>query len=64
MASFRERNAQLGAESTKLETLQQIESMTGEPGENGLSATLDRFYSAWEDLASNPDSLAARAVLG
>ena len=60
---FRERNAQLSSESTKLETLQQIESMTGEPGENGLSATLDRFYSAWEDLASNPDSLAARAVL-
>ncbi len=61
-SQYRERNGQLGAESTKLETLQQIEEMTREPG-NGLSASLDRFFSAWEDLASNPDSLAARAVL-
>ncbi|WP_226654386.1 flagellar hook-associated protein FlgK [Pseudalkalibacillus hwajinpoensis] len=59
---YRERNGQLGSESTKLETLQQIEALTGEPG-NGLGASLDRFFSAWEDLASNPDSLAARAVL-
>ena len=61
-SQYRERNGQLGSESTKLETLQQIEEMTGEPG-NGLSASLDRFFSAWEDLASNPDSLSARAVL-
>ncbi|QHA93903.1 flagellar hook-associated protein FlgK [Bacillus sp. N1-1] len=61
-SQYRERNGQLGADSTKLETLQQIEEMTREPG-NGLSASLDRFFSAWEDLASNPDSLAARAVL-
>ncbi|WP_273851608.1 flagellar hook-associated protein FlgK [Guptibacillus spartinae] len=60
---YRERNGQLGSESTKLETLQQIEALTGEPGENGISASLDRFFSAWEDLASNPDSLAARSVL-
>ena len=61
-SQYRERNGQFGSESTKLETLQQIEEMTREPG-NGLSASFDRFFSAWEDLASNPDSLAARAVL-
>ncbi|WP_283153296.1 flagellar hook-associated protein FlgK [Guptibacillus hwajinpoensis] len=62
-SQYRERNGQLGSESTKLETLQQIEALTDEPGDNGISASLDRFFSAWEDLASNPDSLAARAVL-
>lgn len=62
-SQYRERNGQLGSELTKLETLQQIESLTGEPGDNGISASLDRFFSAWEDLASNPDSLAARAVI-
>ena len=60
---YRERNAMLGSESTKLDTLQQIEALSGEPGENGLSASLDRFWSGWEDLASNPDSQAARSVV-
>ncbi|TKD70536.1 flagellar hook-associated protein FlgK [Pseudalkalibacillus hwajinpoensis] len=60
---YRERNSMLGSESTKLETMQQIESLSGEPGENGISASLDRFWSAWEDLASNPDSTAARSVV-
>lgn len=60
---YRERNSMLGSESMKLDTLEQIEVLSGEPGENGLSASLDRFYTAWEDIASNPDSLAARAVL-
>ncbi|WP_394175221.1 flagellar hook-associated protein FlgK [Guptibacillus hwajinpoensis] len=60
---YRERNSMLGSESMKLDTLEQIEALSGEPGENGLSASLDRFWSAWEDLASNPDSTAARAVV-
>ncbi len=60
---YRERNAMLGSESTNLDTLQQIEALSGEPGENGLSASLDRFWSGWEDLASNPDSQAARSVV-
>ncbi|MBN8208714.1 flagellar hook-associated protein FlgK [Bacillus sp. NTK071] len=60
---YRERNSMLGSESMKLETMQQIESLSGEPGENGISASLDRFWSAWEDLASNPDSTAARSVV-
>ena len=60
---YRERNAMLGSESMKLDTLQQIEALSGEPGENGLSASLDRFWSGWEDLASNPDSNAARSVV-
>ena len=60
---YRERNAMLGSESMKLDTLQQIEALSSEPGENGLSASLDRFWSGWEDLASNPDSKAARSVI-
>lgn len=60
---FRERNSLLGSEEVKLETLKQIEAVSGEPGEGGMAASLDRFWTAWEDLASDPDSLAARTVL-
>ncbi|WP_270180471.1 flagellar hook-associated protein FlgK [Alkalihalobacillus sp. CinArs1] len=60
---YRERNAALGSESMKLETLQQIEMMSAEPGENGLNASLNKLWSAFEDLSANPDSLAARSVV-
>lgn len=62
-SQYRERNAALGSESMKLETLQQIEMMSAEPGENGLNASLNKLWSAFEDLSANPDSLAARSVI-
>ena len=60
---FRERNSLLGSEEVELETLKQIEAVSGEPGEGGIAASLDRFWTSWEDLSSDPDSLAARTVL-
>jgi flagellar hook-associated protein 1 FlgK len=40
--------------------LESIESVVGEMGESGLSGTLDRFWNAWQDLANDPTSTAAR----
>ncbi|WP_377887329.1 flagellar hook-associated protein FlgK [Alkalihalobacillus sp. R86527] len=60
---YRSRNATLGSESMRLETLEQIEMMSAEPGENGLNASLNKLWSAFEDLSANPDSLAARSVV-
>jgi flagellar hook-associated protein 1 FlgK len=43
--------------------LARIEAVFGEPSEKALSGSLDRFLSAWSDLASNPGSPVARSVV-
>ncbi len=43
--------------------LQLVDSVMMEPGEEGLGAVLDRFWAGWQDVANEPDSLAARRVL-
>ncbi|TVR57213.1 MAG: flagellar hook-associated protein FlgK [Gemmatimonadales bacterium] len=43
--------------------LRRLEGLTGEPGPDGLSSSLDRFLSAWSELASAPESPATRAML-
>ncbi|NOZ06876.1 MAG: flagellar hook-associated protein FlgK [Chloroflexi bacterium] len=43
--------------------LEQISVMFTEPSETGVAAALDQFWSAWQDLASNPESLAARETV-
>jgi flagellar hook-associated protein 1 FlgK len=40
--------------------LQRIESLFNEPGEHGISARLDALFNAFEELATRPDSMAAR----
>jgi flagellar hook-associated protein 1 FlgK len=40
-----------------------LESSIDEPGETGLSAQLDTFFTSWQDVANRPDDRAARAVL-
>jgi flagellar hook-associated protein 1 FlgK len=53
-----------GADLAQLETLrqqlQQIERLFNEPGELGLSARLNALFNAFEELATRPDSMAAR----
>lgn len=34
-----------------------------EPTEDGLAATLDRFWAGWSDLANDPDAAAAHVVI-
>jgi flagellar hook-associated protein 1 FlgK len=50
----------LGATVAGLET---IESALAEPGENGISAKLQTFWSDWEGLANDPESTAARQAV-
>lgn len=48
----------------KLEELfSQVESLIDEPSDDGLSALIDDFYNAWEDLSDNADDLSAREAL-
>ncbi|MBX6350582.1 MAG: flagellar hook-associated protein FlgK [Clostridia bacterium] len=44
-------------------TLSEVEATLNEPGDSGLAATFDAYWQAWQDVAQNPESLAARQVL-
>jgi len=41
----------------------QIEDIFGEPGDSGIGAHLSEFWTAWGDLASDPESEPARMVV-
>ena len=56
-------NQSIGSWSSKSESLSQIESILGEPGDNGLSSILDKFWSSWQELATSPESVPARAAV-
>ena len=43
--------------------LQQVEGALGEPGDNGLSTLLNRYWSSWQDVASAPENAATRQAL-
>lgn len=60
---YREHSRTLGEWSVKQDTLAQLESVINEPSETGLRSVMDQFWGAWQDLANNPDSLSARAVI-
>ena len=44
-------------------SLSRIEAMLGEPGKTGLQAQLSEFWSGWDDVANQPNDLAARSQL-
>ncbi len=46
---------------TRVDVLARLETGLGEPGGDGVSATLAEFGKAWHDLANNPGSGAARS---
>lgn len=61
---------QFRSEISKLETyeginekLEGIEDIFMEPGESGLSALMDDFWSGWQELAKNPDNSSIRTSL-
>ncbi len=43
--------------------LRQVELALSEPSDNGLSSLLGRFWSAWQDVATTPESPATRQAL-
>lgn len=61
--AFRRESAGAAASGLRAELLGRLEGVLNEPSDQGLSATLDAFWNAWADLANNPTSASARAVL-
>jgi flagellar hook-associated protein 1 FlgK len=60
---YRTQAMQVGYQETTAEQLDQVEMGLAEPGENGLSAQLNRFWSTWSDVANTPNDPAARQAL-
>jgi flagellar hook-associated protein 1 FlgK len=64
-ADFRVRTAaaQAGYSGARAEALSTIETNLHEPGTDGISSQLHTFWANWGDVANQPDSEAAAAVL-
>lgn len=62
-SAYRRESSDAAAYSLRSDLLGRLESVLNEPSDNGLSATLDKFWNAWSDLANNPTSASARSVL-
>lgn len=43
--------------------LEKIEYIIGEPSDNGLSSAIDKFWNSWQELSTNPESMAIRGSL-
>jgi flagellar hook-associated protein FlgK len=61
-ARLRQSQGDGGRLQEKIGTLEAVESIFNEPGENGIAATVNRIYAAFEDLSNNPESNAMRSA--
>jgi len=51
----------MGEWNTRQQELAKIEALFPEPSDSGLGGTLSKYWNAWQDLAADPTSAAARA---
>ncbi len=60
---FRGENKAFGYWEATSNTYTKLEEIMNEPSDIGLQKLMDQFWQGWQDLAKNPESLAARAVV-
>lgn len=60
---YRQENTKFGYWNARSEALARMEEILNEPGQDGLSATLDRFWQSLHDLAADPSDSGARSVV-
>ena len=60
---YRGQNMALGGNETTARALASVEAALNEPGDDGIGALLDKFWSAWGDVANYPESQPARQAL-
>lgn len=61
--NYRQEAASAEGFGLRRDVLTQVEGIFGEPSDQALSNSLDAFWSSWSDLANNPGSPAAQAVV-
>lgn len=59
-AQYRTQNSALSGASTQAEELEQAQGAFNEPSSTGISSQISAFWSAWNSLASSPNSEAAK----
>jgi flagellar hook-associated protein 1 FlgK len=52
-----------GEWDTRQQQLAKIEAIFPEPSDSGLGGTISKYWNAWQDLAADPTSAAARSAL-
>lgn len=62
-AGVRSAGAQAGFASVRSSALQGIEGILQEPGDNGISASLQGFWSAWQGVANDPGKTGPAGLL-
>jgi flagellar hook-associated protein 1 FlgK len=62
-AQYRQDSSGQAKADTMSAALGQIQQIFSEPSDSGLSATLDQFWGAWNDLANDPTSGAAKGAV-
>jgi flagellar hook-associated protein 1 FlgK len=60
--SVQERGTDAGLRGGQV-LLGRVETILSEPGDSGIQSQLADFWSGWDDVANQPDSLAARSQL-
>lgn len=60
---YRGENELLGYHDTKLKTLNDIESILGEPMGEGIQSVTNQFWDSWQELSKSPESLTVRALV-
>ncbi len=60
---FLTQNPNLAKYSMDTQLFTQMEDIFGEPGDSGISQHLNEFWTAWGDLAADPESEPARMVV-
>ena len=62
-SQLRTQTALQGAATSRSDFLSQLESVFPEPAGSGLGSVISDFWNAWQDVAADPTSTAARAAL-
>ena len=60
---YRTESSKLGYWEAKAGLLSQVENIMNEPSQTGLANTMDQFWSSLQDLATQPQDNATRAVV-
>lgn len=60
---IRSENSKLGYWEASSDSLSKIEEIINEPSDEGLANIMSEFWKGWQELAKDPDSSAARAVV-